>query len=362
MKASAGRPETPYFINAPVDFALIGGVSIVTFLLLRFFFSSERTSDLVTLSLQLAWVSNWPHASATCYRLYESQDNVRQYPMTALVLPWILVAGGAACFTSPELVAPAFVKLAILWAPFHFAGQSLGIALIYARRAGFELGGSARSALSAFLYGIFVAQAVRYETGLQLYDQYGLTYPSLGLPEWLGYGAQAWLVLSGLAVVILLARRCLAERRVVPPIVLLPVLTHCVWFLPGADWASFGEFVPFFHGLQYLLIAWSMHLKEKLDRGGATPCPRYAFSETARWSAVNLAGGGLLFWGLPQVMAYFGAPLLFSTGIVASAVQIHHYFVDGVIWKLRRTSVSSPLMAGLDELIGPTAPARTATA
>lgn len=362
MADSVGRPRSPYFINAPVDFALIGGASIVTFLLLRFFFSSERTSGLVTLSLQLAWVSNWPHASATCYRLYESADNVRQYPMTALVLPWILAAAGAACFSSPDLVAPAFVKLAILWAPFHFAGQSLGIVLIYARRTGFDLGGGARAALSAFLYGIFAAQAIRYETGLQSYDQYGLAYPSLGLPEWLGAVAQAWLALSGLAVVVLIARRCLAERRMLPPIVLLPMLTHCVWFLPGADWASFGEFVPFFHGLQYLVIAWSMHLKETLDRGGGEASPGYAATETARWGAANLVGGAALFWGLPQVMAHFGAPLLFSTGVVASAVQIHHYFVDGVIWKLRRKSVSSPLMAGFDELIGRAARARAAAA
>ncbi|MBI4349144.1 MAG: hypothetical protein HY553_20065 [Elusimicrobia bacterium] len=360
MATSEQRAQALYFVNAPVDFLLIGGLSIAAFLYLRLFYSGERTGDILTLALQLSWIGNWPHAAATNYRLYRSTENIRQYPLTALVIPWVMVAGIAGSFASPELFAPAFVKVAILWAPYHFAGQSIGISLIYARRAGFDFGAVGRWALSAFLYGLFVAQAVRYEAGLQRFDHYGLSYASLGIPERFGTIAGAWVALSGLAFLACVALRCRAERRLVPPIVLFPVLTHFVWFVPGARWASFGEFVPFFHGLQYLLIAWSMQLKEKLDREGLEPSRGYVLSETGRWGAMNFVVGAALFYGLPELLARFGAPLAFTTGIIASAVQIHHYFVDGVIWKLRQKSVSSPLMAGLDDLLRP--PARPTTA
>jgi hypothetical protein len=40
-------------------------------------------------------------------------------------------------------------------------------------------------------------------------------------------------------------------------------------------------------------------------------------------------------------------------GILAAAVNIHHFFVDGVIWKLRDTATSSALMMNIAELAGP---------
>jgi hypothetical protein len=47
-----------------------------------------------------------------------------------------------------------------------------------------------------------------------------------------------------------------------------------------------------------------------------------------------------------------GASAAFVTGVILSAVQIHHFFVDGVIWKLKSPAVSSPLMVNLNELVG----------
>ena len=52
-----------------------------------------------------------------------------------------------------------------------------------------------------------------------------------------------------------------------------------------------------------------------------------------------------------------GAPhtvgLPFYIGVTIIAVQIHHFFVDGVIWKLKRKSVSSPLMVNLHDMLEP---------
>jgi hypothetical protein len=43
--------------------------------------------------------------------------------------------------------------------------------------------------------------------------------------------------------------------------------------------------------------------------------------------------------------------LPFATGVVITGVQIHHFFVDGVIWKLKNKSVASPLMVNLADLL-----------
>ena len=42
-----------------------------------------------------------------------------------------------------------------------------------------------------------------------------------------------------------------------------------------------------------------------------------------------------------------------TAAILAAAVNTHHFFVDGVIWKLRDTATSSALMSNIAEFAGP---------
>ncbi len=340
-----------YFVNPVVDYAMIGAASLVIFLLLRVFASDERTPQAITLALQLSWICNWPHFSATNYRLNHARANIDQYPMTALLVPLAVIAGACGSFASPLLMAPAFVKLVSLWSPYHFSGQTFGICMIYARRAGIQFGRRERFFLVSFIFATFIHQTVGFETGDQNFDMHGIGYPSLGLPPWLSSVTLLWMTGTGLGLILLIGRWCIRNGRMIPPIVLLPALAQFVWFVPIASWRSFNEFVPFFHSLQYLLIAWSMQLKEKLDRTKAAPSRGYVVAESSRWGALNFIGGALLFYGIPRFVSGSGISLEFATGVVISAVQIHHFFVDGVIWKLERQSVSSPLMVNLDDMI-----------
>jgi hypothetical protein len=342
-----------YFVNAPVDFALAGGVSIIAFLLLRAFHTGERVPAVYSAAAALSWVVNWPHFSATSYRLYHDRAHIWQYPVTALVIPWVIIAAVLGSVLSPALVAPYFIKLYLTWSPYHFSGQTLGVTLIYARRAGFSVGRWERFALSAFIFGSFATQNARFEVNPAGASYYGIAYPGLGLPEWTVTALSTMMYAGGVAFLILAIRWCLREKRWLPPVVLLPALTQYVWFIPGNNWASFQEFVPFFHSLQYLLIAWSVQLKEKLDKDHLTPGVSYVVRESARWGVLNFLGGAILFFMLPRLLAETGVELLFASGVVLAGVQLHHFFVDGVIWKLRRTTPSSPLMVNLSDMLGP---------
>lgn len=359
--APAAVLETPddpgkrlYFVNAPVDYLMIGVLSITTFLLLRGFYTGERTNGVITLAVQFAWVVNWPHFAATSYRLYHSKANVEQYPVTALAIPWVILAGVLGSFAYPKVLAPYFVKLVAIWSPYHFSGQTLGISLVYARRAGLKIEKVERFALSSFIYGTFIAQTIRTETGRQMFDDSGIGYPSIGLPDWTNTAANAWMILMGVLLVILVARWCWQRKKLLPPIVLLPAATQFVWFAPpGANWLSFAEFIPFFHSMQYMLIAWSMQLKEKMDLTHAAPSRTYVAKESGRWWFVNFLVGACLFFGLPRLISHlFGIGQDFSTGIIVGGVQLHHFFIDGVIWKLKKKTVSSPLMVTLSDMTG----------
>lgn len=358
-----------YFVNAPVDYALIGGVSILTFLLLAVVGTKVPIEFVWTTAAVLAWGVNWPHFAATSYRLYHVRSNVDQYPVTALVVPLLLTVAVVGSFLSPEGAAPWLVKLFIIWSPYHFSGQSVGITLIYARRAGFKIGKWERLAISGFIFSTFLVQTAATETGQGTNQFYSVTYPTIGLPLWVPSVLRVWMCVCAFAFVVFAIRWSIQNRKLLPPIVLLPALAQFVWFVPGWKVPAFNTFVPFFHALQYMLIAWFMHLGERHAEHRSQEAPRMAgrplgfiFRESMRWAAVTLVGGIVLFWLLPKIGASVGFGLPFATAVILSAVQIHHFFVDGVIWKLKNPKVASPLLGNVKDLLVERDAGRTAQA
>lgn len=350
--SSAPAPaRSLYFVNPVVDFAMIGGLSIALYLAMRCFGDGQRSEVIWTTSAALAWVINWPHFSATSYRLYHSRENVRQYPLTAFAIPAVLLCLMVGAFVLPGELAPPLIKLFLIWSPYHFSGQTLGISLVYARRAGFPVGKLERLGLSGFIFGTYATQTARAEVTGAASSYYSVSTTPLGLPQWVPDTLQAGMIGCGLLFVVAIAYRAGREGRWPAPIILLPAVTQFTWFVLGPNVASFNEFVPMFHSLQYLLIAWAMQLKEKMDLSGAAPSRGFAWNESLRWSALNLMGGIGLFWLLPRVFSWTGVEFGLATAVALAGVQLHHFVVDGVIWKLKNPKVSSPLLVNLGEMV-----------
>ena len=347
---SQQQPPHRYFVNAYVDFLFIGGLSIIAYFVIRHFGIQDRSYWVYTLSGGLVWIGNWPHFSATIYRLYRSRENVKQYPLTATLVPIVVFGGMIASFFSPNVVAPYFVKFFLIWSPYHFSGQTIGITLIYARRNGFVFTKLQRLALSGFVFGTFLTSSIAAEVSPEGNQYYSIHYPGFGLPYWLYQSSIYVIWASGIVLVGSIVLHCVKTRRFLHPMILLPATAQYFWFVAGRSIPAFTEFVPFFHSIQYLLIAWSMEIVERREQQKAAVNGAFFYKTSARWGLLNVAGGAGLFFLMPRFFAALGTPLDFSLGVVLAAIQIHHFFVDGVIWKLRRTSVSSPLMENVPSL------------
>ncbi len=333
-----------YFVSAWADIAMIGGLSIVAFAALRLFTDGSVTPAILQTVAITSLFVNYPHFSATIYRLYQSPDNIRQFPVTAIAVPIMMVGAVAASLWQPNTVAPYFVVLFLIWSPFHYSGQTIGITMLYARRGGVSIDGWSRLALCTFVYSTFIV-SLTHSTNSEPIVRYGVSIPVIRFPGWfdglviaaMSAGAVAFLVFIGLW-----ARQ---QRRLPPAIVLVPALTQFVWFLPGRQTAMFYEFVPLFHCLQYLYIAWAMQIGLRLNEPvKPDAAPRTVSGESLRWAWRNYVGGLALFIALPWIVFWVDVPLVTTAGIVIAAVNIHHFFVDGVIWKLRNTGETSPLM------------------
>ncbi|MBI3552699.1 MAG: hypothetical protein HY077_09270 [Elusimicrobia bacterium] len=331
----------PYFVSAPVDFALAGGASIAAYGVLRAAAggAGQHAVDALTL-WSYSFIFNGAHFAATNYRLYSSRQTMAQYPLTAALIPLAALAGLVASLARPESLAPFFVKLFLLWSPFHYSGQSLGVSLVYAGRAGRVLDRTQRLSLGGFIYGSFLTSVARGESVSGRY--FGISLPALGLPGWLWHGALAATLACGAVFAALETRSRLSSGKGLPAIVLVPAAAQFVWLVLGPGVGSFFQLVPMFHGLQYLLIAWFMQMQTAVDAQSGR------IAASARWAAGNAAGYLLLFWGIPRAASWAcGQPILFAAPVALAAVQIHHFFVDGVIWKLRDPKVGAPLMAEL---------------
>lgn len=313
---------------------LIGAGSLVVYAVFRIRPDWAGSSNVVTAASWLVWVANYPHFAATNYRLYHRWGNVSQYPMTAIAVPIMVTTGMAASFASPAAIAPAFVLTYQIWSPYHFSGQTVGVTMVYARRFAFEVDARLRWALGAFVFATFGNQISRFAANTSDFTFYGVTAPALGVPHWVVTVAERWMWLTAALLVGLTLHAAFSRRRAVPLLVLVPPLAQFIWFA-ATPAGLFFYLVPFFHSVQYLVMAWAV---ESSEHPGAARA-----RHTVRWFATNVGLGLALFWVLPRAGALVGRPLAFSTAIVFAGVQIHHFFVDGVIWRLRHASVERSL-------------------
>lgn len=338
-----------YFVNAYVDGFFVGFASLAAFAWFRWaspgYSTLQVNESAIFLATTLAWIGSWPHFSATAWRLYGDKEATRAYPLTAWLAPFLVALAALACFLYPVSFAPFFLKLFILWSPWHFSLQTFGILMIYSRRARLAVNPAARRALASFFISSFLVQYSEAESSLRTGFMYAISYPQLQLPAFMPLACKAVMYASLAAAAFFLYPSLRAARRV-PLFLLLPIATQYLWFVHGARDLSFQLLLPLFHGLQYLLIALALELRAKGARE-ASPSFRASMKAGATWMGGNFAVGAALFAGVPWLLARAGIEASFATLVILAAVSVHHYFVDGVIWKIRREGDSSPLFGNV---------------
>ena len=346
-----------YFINPLVDFVFIGGVSIIAFFVLLMIGSRVSTVQITAAAGILTWICNNPHFAATTYKLYKTKENRQQFPFTTYVVPFIVIAGVLASIAYPKAIAPFLVKLFFIWSPFHFSGQSFGISMVYARRAGFKMGNFERLSLKTFIYSSFLGVLFQVDSVVRSDVHYNIEYLALNVPEWFYDASLVIMTIAGLCLFYSSLKHKKENGRALPKIVFLPALTHLVWFIGGGIDDGFNILVPFFHSAQYLFIAWAMQTKDVVEKAKTINLKvnkPFVARKTLFWFLINCAVGATMFEVLPMIFPAASADPMITMGIVIVGVQIHHFFVDGVIWKLKSQHTTSPLLVNMSNYVGST--------
>jgi hypothetical protein len=159
------------------------------------------------------------------------------------------------------------------------------------------------------------------------------TFAPGDLPTW-ALAALVVPLLASFAGLALVARQRRARGVPLPGLTIAVVVTQVIWFVGGLFHPFFNiVLVPVFHSLQYLALT-SWHYTR-------------ADARNAQLGRFGLYVASVLLLGLVinpgLLVAFVGAPSPRAATIAAaviSAINLHHFLMDGRIWRMRERKVA----------------------
>jgi Tfp pilus assembly protein PilF len=322
-------------------------------LLAGFYFANSYGRGWSVAFYFLALLSNYPHFMATVYRAYHTRDEFEKYRIYTVHVALLLVVAGVVTHLWYGLL-PWIFTLYICWSPWHYTGQNFGLLMMFARRAGVSPTETERRALRLSFIASYILLMLSFHTGASgdaLILSLGLaakfTLPARAVLALFFVGASGWALAS-------LARR--SNFHTILPVLTLTV-TQFLWFLlPAVIELVSGWEIPqtryssgllaVLHSTQYLWITSYYQRKEARASGDS----HWSFS---RYLVTLIAGGIALFIPGPWIVSrIFHADFAASFLTFTALVNIHHFILDGAIWKLRDSRIAAMLLDGQQQSSG----------
>lgn len=348
--AGPGRPPSPggvWIYGPSIDLLAGCGAWSAPLLLLTAVAATSNVHAWTFTFYSLALLFNYPHFMATVYRAYHSHTEFTKYRIYTVHIALLLALTGLVAHLWFPLL-PWIFTLYICWSPWHYTGQNFGLMMMFAGRSGLKPTEAERRALRLGFISSYLMLMLSFHTG----PSNDPVILSLGLPATVTLPARIalmafFLAACGWALASLKGRA--GWRALAAPGTL--ALTQFFWFLAPALIEMFsGRQVPqtryssgilaVLHSVQYLWI--TSYYQEREARAAGNTGWRYS-----RYLVTLVAGGVVLFIPGPwMVSRLFHADFAASFLTFTALVNIHHFILDGAVWKLRDSKVASLLLEG----------------
>lgn len=326
-------------IFAPrLDFWLTSGLSLVVMMAVLLAVSvgilptGDTDGAVLPKLLMLQVLLNWPHFMVSYRLLYRDRENLRRFPMASIGVPIVLcgiciaatlpVFGGGGVLNANISIAYIIWVFAALYLAWHYTGQTWGVMMIFARLSGMSFNPIERMilrngfrALIAWhvIWGLASLPPLPYVTLLQHPNAQIVVNVAACVAAVLG--ATVWVRKALRAEVI--------DIRVLGAWCAVYMWYVVLWVVPDAF-----ILVQLSHALQYLVFPARIEMNTKTP---ARPAP------AVRTTLVYLVciGTGVVVFYLPEVylLSPTGGPTVFA--LIAIMINIHHYYTDSAIWRLR---------------------------
>ena len=305
-----------------------------------------------------ALVINNPHFAVTYLLFYKDAGSRAfrgvlpptqraRYVFAGLVVPLALVAWAGFALSRGSARSMGFmIELMFFLVGWHYVKQGFGILTVFSARRGFRFNPLERRAVLAHCFaGWAYAWASPAVPGRSVQEK-GVVYMALAHPLWLEQITRVTFGLSAVGLVAALARKWHREKRLPPFGPLLAFLVSIwLWTVYSSVDPLMRYLIPALHSIQYLYVVWL--LKRNEARAAEGP-PLFGRPVALRIGVLAAAAVGLawvLFRGAPSILD--GRLVLTSSAseepsglgdtpylaAIFVFVNIHHYFMDTVLWR-----------------------------
>jgi hypothetical protein len=352
-------PSRPVESSRAVEFLVVGGATLFLFplaWLLRAAVGLDSAELAIgAFTFYAAYVVNDPHFSVTYLlfyrdvrkRVFSMEFGAAQrarYVVAGFVVPAVLALwAGAAIATRSAQALGWMVQSMFLLVGWHYVKQGFGVLAVLSARRGFVLRARERFVVLFHCYAGWAFAWANPATPAGEFEEKGVVYRAIAHPRWLEIASGGALAASTIALAWVLLTGWLRERRMLP-IAPLAGLLVTVW-----SWTIFSSLdplvryaIPALHSVQYFYFVWLMKRNEAKASEGPPAFGRPAAVQLGFLAVSALALGWVLFRGAPEYLdGIFSRPQaaiddMGPTPFFAAffvVVNIHHYFMDHVIWR-----------------------------
>jgi hypothetical protein len=337
---------------------------------------STRALLPIALAPMIGILVGQPHYGATLLRVYEHREDRRSYALFAVfgsALIWCAFAVGVHNDVAGSLLLTFYLTIA----PWHYAGQNYGIAMMLMRRSQTEISYLAQRTFHAsFVFSTLLTVLSLHgparpdaEYTFVSYQGSAYNFMSLGMSE--ASKDYAVFVLGGAYMACLIAAGVLLKRNAtlkqLGPAAAIS-MTQALWFSIPVVTRHFGVFgqieplsaqhaaytifwVSVGHAIQYLWV--TTYFAGRAEHPSRA-VPFY----------VKAVLAGTATFAIPTLLfaPNFLGRLSIDAGLmvmISAAVNLHHYLLDAVIWKLRHSRIASVLIRDVGPVQSKPEPAAT---
>jgi len=323
------------FLNPVTDYLLIGGgLSLVVTIVVYY---RDGQKDLVSAENLPYFIllSNFAHFAASTVRLYAKPQAYQSLPFLTMGFPAVMLVALTLCIAFAETLGPHVQTIYLTWSPYHYAAQAYGLAVMYSYRSGCLLGSTDKKllwwvAMLPFFFTFFAGNnsGLDWIVGKQTL---AIDYPAAETAlTWLN---EALKYCAFVAPPLLFIKIWRSASGPMPLIAMLAVVTNAIWWF-ALDALDAFVWATVFHGIQYMAIVMIFHVRDQMNR----PTNRRGrLYHAAGFYVMCVALGYALFRVLPLAYGFAGFGSVESALLVIAAINIHHFIVDGYIWRLKKT-------------------------